>query len=410
MKKIVIFMAILMLGIIPLTGNNTDIQSDKIAIKKAIREFIDDCMNNYKEEAAKKHFHPDYRGLSLENNALKIATTSTFIEYAKSMKTKESQDSKIKRSVKILDVDVVEKIGLARFEVYAGEKLHGTDFIVFLKTGGEWQFIRGLSILENKVKDIDPCQEKTAIKKVIARSLVDAAGNYWDIEKWKEGFHPGFTGLTFLRNVYEKDTFSDWEEAITTMNIMEPEGHRQLIIGKVPNVHVLGHIGIAEVKIYYGVALNETAYILFLKFEDGWKIVSKVGLNHRKGASPEEEKEAVMKVIQDAYVDGIQNLGKIESIERGFHPDFALLYINNNKLEKLLLPEWIESVKMQKKENPGGPKEKTTIKYLMVDVLENMATAKFEVYRASKLIFTDVMTLLKFNEGWKIVSKVSHRH
>ena len=159
MKKIVIFfMVILMLGIFQLAGNSADIQSEKKAIKKAIREFIDGCMNDYKEEAAKKYFHPDYNGLSLENMALKVATTSTFIEYAKRMRTKEPQGNKVKRSARILDVNVVGKIGLARFEVYAGEELRGTDFIVFLKTSGEWQFIRGLSILKKMVKDIDPDQ------------------------------------------------------------------------------------------------------------------------------------------------------------------------------------------------------------------------------------------------------------
>ena len=81
-----------------------------------------------------------------------------------------------------------------------------------------------------------------------------------------------------------------------------------------------------------------------------------------------------------------------------------------NNLAKLTLDRWIESVKKRKKENPGGPKEKTTAKFLQVDVIGKVGTAKFELYRDSKLIFTDIMTHLKFEEGWRIVSKVYHRH
>lgn len=281
MKKIVIlFVAILLLSVSSLIGYSPDKKNEKEAIEKVIWEFMDGCMNKYEEDAVKKFLHPDFNGLSMENNRLNAATISTFIEYARKMKLKEPEGRKVRMSVKILNVDVVGKIGFADFEMYVGEKFLGSDFIVFLKTDGEWKFIRGVSIHHVEEGDIDPELEKEAIKKVICKSLVDAAGNYWDIKRFREGFHPGFTGLTCLGNDLEKDTFSEWEEAIMAMKIKEPEGHRQLIIGKIPNVYVLGHIGIAEVKIYYGVQLNETAYILFLKFNDGWKIVSKVSHRH----------------------------------------------------------------------------------------------------------------------------------
>lgn len=286
MERIVSFVVIILL----LTGSSlamcsSEEKNEKKAIEIVIWEFMDDCMNNYEEEAAIKCFHPDFNGLSMENDSINISTRSTFIEYIRKMKTKEHEAKRTKRAARILSVSVVRDIGLVEFETYMGDKLLGTDFIVMLKSDGVWKFIRSVTLYHAQEEEINVELEKEKIKKVIEESLVDAAGNYWDIEKWKKGFHPGFTGLTCVGAEIEKDNFSDWEEVIKAMKIKEPEGHRELITGKIPRIDVLGHMGIAEVKIYYGIELNETAYILFFKFKDGWKVVSKVGMNHKQNGN-----------------------------------------------------------------------------------------------------------------------------
>lgn len=411
MKRIVLLVVIiLLLTALSLAGHGLNEKSEKKAIEKVILEFMDGCMNNYEEEAVIKCFHPDFNGLSMENDSINVSTRSIFVEYVRKMKTKEPEGRKTKRTARIISINVVRDIGLAEFETYSGDELLGTDFIVLLKSDGVWKFVRSVTLYHDQEEKINVELEKAKIEKVIKESLVDAAGNYWDIEKWKMGFHPGFTGLTCVGSVLEKDEFSDWEQAIKAMKIKEPEGHRKLITGKIPRIDVLGHMGIAEVKIYYGTELNETAYILFFKFSDGWKVVSKVGMNHNQNGDSEIQKEAVKKVIQDAYIEGIQNLGKIQAIEKGFHSDFALLYIIDNKLEKLQLPEWIESVKKRKRDNPEGPREKASANFLFIDVTGGIATAKLELFRGSELLFTDMLTLLKFNDGWRIVSKVAQSH
>lgn len=337
MKRIVLLVLImLLLTGSSLAGYSSDEKNEKEAIEIVIWEFIDDCMNNYEEEAAIKCFHPNFMGLSMENDSINVATRSTFIDYVRKMKNKKHEGGRAKRTAKILSSKTVKEIGLVEFETYRGDELLGTDFIVLLKSEGVWKFVRSVTLYHSQEEKIDPELEKEKIKKVIRESLVDAAGNYWDIEKWKKGFHPEFTGLTCVGTELEKDKFSDWEEAIQAMKIKEPEGHRELITGKIPRIDVLGHMGIAEVKIYYGTKLNETAYILFFKFSDGWKVVSKVGMNHKQNGDNEIQNEAVQKVIQDAYIEGIQNFGEIQAIEKGFHSDFALLYIIDNKLENLL--------------------------------------------------------------------------
>jgi len=127
----------------------------------------------------------------------------------------------------------------------------------------------------------------------------------------------------------------------------------------------------------------------------------------------EKEKQAIQQVIQSAYIDGIHNLGDVEDIRNGFHPGFNLLGVNgNNQLTKLPIYSWIESVEKRKQQNPEGrPKEeKITCKYNKIDVTGNAAQAEIELYRKGEKLFTDYLQLYKFEEGWRIVSKIYHRH
>ena len=126
----------------------------------------------------------------------------------------------------------------------------------------------------------------------------------------------------------------------------------------------------------------------------------------------EKEKENIQQVIQTAYVDGLQNLGSIQEIEAGFHPGFKLLGVRNNQLTKYPIYSWVSSVKERKKEHPEGrPEEqKITCKYKSIDVTGNAAMAKIELYQKDKKLFTDYLQLYKFEEGWRIVSKIYHRH
>ena len=263
-------------------GVPADSKTDKEAIEQVVFGFIEHCMNNFNVEGVETYFHPDFMGLSMENDTIRIATRSTFTDYIVRMKNNKSPDARQRRSAKILMCESIRDIGLVEFEIYRGNEMLGTDYIVLLKSAGVWKFVRSITHYNSQLNCFDPELESEKIKTVIEESLVDAAGNYWNIDKWKEGFHPEFTGLTSVGTELEKDTYADWEGFINAMKLREPEGHGELITGKVTRVDVLGHMGIAELKIYYGTRLNETAYIFLFNFTNGWKIMSKVGLNVKK--------------------------------------------------------------------------------------------------------------------------------
>lgn len=119
----------------------------------------------------------------------------------------------------------------------------------------------------------------------------------------------------------------------------------------------------------------------------------------------------IKKVINDSYVIGIHNDGLIEEIEKGFHPTFVLLGLGKDSTSVTQLPiaTWIENIK-QSKTAGKKPATETKCKYLFVDVTGNSAVAKIELHRAGKRIFTDYLSLYKFKDGWKIVSKIYYRH
>jgi hypothetical protein len=129
-------------------------------------------------------------------------------------------------------------------------------------------------------------------------------------------------------------------------------------------------------------------------------------------AQENEDKEAIKKVIQSAYVDGLQNKGPVADIEKGFHPGFNLLGLRNDDLTKWPIYSWIKYHENELKENPDPPKEDeiVTCKFPVIDITGTAAIAKIELYKGGKQIFTDYLSLYKFEEGWIIVSKIYFRH
>ncbi len=141
-------------------------------------------------------------------------------------------------------------------------------------------------------------------------------------------------------------------------------------------------------------------------------IVTVFAVNVLMAQDVEKEKEAIKNTIQTAYVDGLQNKGMVSDIEAGFHPGFNLLGVNENKLTKFPIYSWLEYFQEGKKKNPNPPtdEEKITCDYLLIDVTGNAAMAKIQLNRNEELLFTDYLQLYKFEEGWRIVSKIYYRH
>ncbi|MCF8304156.1 MAG: nuclear transport factor 2 family protein [Bacteroidales bacterium] len=128
-------------------------------------------------------------------------------------------------------------------------------------------------------------------------------------------------------------------------------------------------------------------------------------------AGTEKDKQAIKEVIQTAYVDGLQNLISSEQqVRDGFDPGFNLLGVKNNELTKYPINKWVESFKRAKQKNPEGRDPRVKCEYKMFDITGDAAMAKIELHLQGKKIFTDYLSLYRFEEGWRIVNKIYHRH
>jgi len=127
-------------------------------------------------------------------------------------------------------------------------------------------------------------------------------------------------------------------------------------------------------------------------------------------AEANKDVEAVKKVIEEAYVNGIHVNRDVEAARKGFHPMFVMFSLRNGELSKTSIDEWTAGIEKAKKERPDQAMPKTTHEFTMVDVAGDAAVARIEIFKNGKHVFTDYMSLYRCPDGWKIVGKVFHRH
>ncbi len=119
----------------------------------------------------------------------------------------------------------------------------------------------------------------------------------------------------------------------------------------------------------------------------------------------------VKTLIEKAYINGAFNDLDPAAMQAGFHEDFAIFSAKGEKISKYPIKSWVESVKKRKASNDFDPaKNKWEHKFVNVDITAGSATAKIELKKDGKLVYTDYLSLLKFDSGWKIVAKVYHNH
>ena len=137
-------------------------------------------------------------------------------------------------------------------------------------------------------------------------------------------------------------------------------------------------------------------------------LISSIASLRGQEKNVENEKELIKQVIQTAYVDGLCNNADAVAINQGFHPGFTLLGVGKgNTMWKYPIYSWVENA-MDGKENKhkySFQDEFTTIKFQFVDVTGNAAVAKIDFFEGDKKKFVDYLSLLKFEDGWKIVTK-----
>jgi len=121
------------------------------------------------------------------------------------------------------------------------------------------------------------------------------------------------------------------------------------------------------------------------------------------------EVKAIKQVIESAYLDGVQNIGDMDKINAGFHPDFRMQVLaEDGRLSNVSFEKFKEMVRHNIADGilPRKMGQFVKLKYLNIDVCNNAASVKIDYILNGKSVYIDYMQLYKFPEGWKIVNKI----
>lgn len=123
------------------------------------------------------------------------------------------------------------------------------------------------------------------------------------------------------------------------------------------------------------------------------------------------EKEAVEELVLTSYVHGAFNELNPDAMAAGFHPDFAIFSAKGEELARYEISNWVEGVRKRKSSSKfDASKNVWEHKFSNVNVTGNAATIQVDLSKDGKHVYTDYLSLLKFESGWKIVAKVYYQH
>ena len=127
-------------------------------------------------------------------------------------------------------------------------------------------------------------------------------------------------------------------------------------------------------------------------------------------AAADDEKAAIVAAVDRAYVHGVHIDNDPELMRAGMHDSFVMFVHSDKGITQLTRDAWIErlTAPKAKETNPKKPEIKADITVL--DRSGKAAVAKVALFRDGKQIFTDYISLYRFDEGWKLVAKTFHRH
>lgn len=128
--------------------------------------------------------------------------------------------------------------------------------------------------------------------------------------------------------------------------------------------------------------------------------------NHSRDARAEKE---VTALVESAYINGAFNDQDTEAMRNGFHQDFAIFSAKGEAISRYPIAEWIKGIE-KRKAQPDYVKQVWDHKLPIVDITGGSASVKVELFKDGKHIYTDYLSLLRFDSGWKIVAKVYHEH
>lgn len=116
-------------------------------------------------------------------------------------------------------------------------------------------------------------------------------------------------------------------------------------------------------------------------------------------AQSAQDESAVLAPLE-AYMLG-HRTGDATQMDRAFHPDARMTYVSDSGLVIVPISEYIGGMRTR---GPRAQPDTFPRRIAMLNVAGNTAVARIDM-ELGQTIFADYMTLHRFPDGWRIVSK-----
>ncbi|MGZ5443611.1 MAG: nuclear transport factor 2 family protein [Thermoanaerobaculia bacterium] len=124
----------------------------------------------------------------------------------------------------------------------------------------------------------------------------------------------------------------------------------------------------------------------------------------------DSEHAAIVAVVDQAYVHGVHIDGDADKMRAGMHDSFVMFVRSDKGITQMTRDAWIERLTASKAGAANATKPEIKANITVLDRSGNAAVARVDLFRDGKQIFTDYISLYRFDDGWKLVAKTFHRH
>jgi len=129
------------------------------------------------------------------------------------------------------------------------------------------------------------------------------------------------------------------------------------------------------------------------------------------GPALANDEAEIKAMIEESYVHGAFNELDPDAMREGFHEDFAIFWAEGEEIGKYPIATWADGVEKKKADSDFDPAQNVWgHEFAMIDVTDGTAMVKLELSHEGEHVYTDYLLLLKFDSGWRIVSKVYTKH
>lgn len=116
-----------------------------------------------------------------------------------------------------------------------------------------------------------------------------------------------------------------------------------------------------------------------------------------------DEKKRIEKVITECYLEPLYLNGNLDKIKEGFHKEFTMYVLYKGEFYVTSRAKWIENIKATRARNL--PQKNYSWQFKIIDYEGQTAVVKLCINEEGNLKYIDYLTLYKFQDGWKVITK-----